>query len=96
VIKKDAKSTGVLQFGTEVVTAADGSISALLGASPGASTSVPIMVELIERCFKDKVKSPEWQAKLKQMIPSYGQSLVKDEALADATRARTSKVLGLA
>jgi malate dehydrogenase (quinone) len=96
VIKKDAKSTGVLQFGTEVVTAADGSISALLGASPGASTSVPIMVELIERCFKDKVKSTEWQAKLKQMIPSYGQSLVKDEALADATRARTSKILGLA
>lgn len=96
VIKKDAKKTGVLQFGTEVVTAADGSISALLGASPGASTSVPIMVELIERCFKDKVKTPEWQAKLKQMIPSYGQSLTNDEALADATRARTSKLLGLA
>nr|WP_294946491.1 malate:quinone oxidoreductase [uncultured Mucilaginibacter sp.] len=95
VIKKDANHTGVLQFGTEVVTSADGSISALLGASPGASTSVPIMVELIERCFKDKAKSPEWQAKLKQMIPSYGQSLAKDEALADATRARTSKVLGL-
>jgi malate dehydrogenase (quinone) len=95
VIKKDKDKTGVLQFGTEVVTAADGSISALLGASPGASTSVPIMIELIERCFKDKAKTPEWQAKLKQMIPSYGQSLSKDEALADATRARTSKVLGL-
>jgi malate dehydrogenase (quinone) len=95
VIKKDEEHTGVLQFGTEVVTSADGSISALLGASPGASTSVPIMVELIERCFKDEAKSPEWQAKLKQMIPSYGQSLAKDEVLADATRARTSKVLGL-
>lgn len=95
VIKKDKDKTGVLQFGTEVVTAADGSISALLGASPGASTSVPIMIELIERCFKDEVQSPEWQAKLKQMIPSYGQSLIKDEALADATRARTSKALGL-
>nr|WP_317127894.1 malate:quinone oxidoreductase [Mucilaginibacter gilvus] len=95
VIKKDKDKTGVLQFGTEVVTSADGSISALLGASPGASTSVPIMVELIERCFKDKVKTPQWQAKLKQMIPSYGQSLVKNEELADATRARTSKTLGL-
>jgi malate dehydrogenase (quinone) len=95
VIKKDADKTGVLEFGTEVVTSADGSISALLGASPGASTSVPIMLDLISRCFKEKAKTPEWQAKFKQMIPSYGQSLIKNEALADATRARTSKVLGL-
>lgn len=95
VIKKDAKHTGVLEFGTEVVTSADGSISALLGASPGASTSVPIMMELISRCFKAQAGSTEWQEKLKQMIPSFGQSLVNDEALADATRARTSKVLGL-
>jgi malate dehydrogenase (quinone) len=95
VIKKDAKRTGVLEFGTEVVTSADGSISALLGASPGASTSVPIMVELISRCFKAQANSTEWQEKLKKMIPSYGQSLIKDEALSNATRERTSKVLGL-
>ncbi|WP_374949306.1 malate:quinone oxidoreductase [Mucilaginibacter sp.] len=95
VIKKDAKHTGVLEFGTEVVTSADGSISALLGASPGASTSVPIMVELIGRCFRAQANSTAWQEKLKTMIPSYGQSLIKDEALADATRERTSKVLGL-
>jgi malate dehydrogenase (quinone) len=95
VIKKDAKRTGVLEFGTEVVTSADGSISALLGASPGASTSVPIMVDLISRCFKEQAKSTAWQEKFKQMIPSYGQSLVTDEALAVATRERTSKALGL-
>jgi malate dehydrogenase (quinone) len=95
VIKKDAKHGGVLEFGTEVVTSADGSISALLGASPGASTSVPIMIHLIERCFKSKAKTDEWQQKLKQMIPSYGQSLANDEALSEATRARTSAVLGL-
>ena len=95
VIKKDAKRTGVLEFGTEVVTSADGTISALLGASPGASTSVPIMVELISRCFKTQAGSAEWQKKFKMMIPSYGQSLIKDEALSDATRSRTSKVLGL-
>ncbi|RFZ94085.1 malate:quinone oxidoreductase [Mucilaginibacter conchicola] len=96
IIKKDEKRTGVLEFGTEVVTSADGTISALLGASPGASTSVPIMITLISRCFKDLINTPEWQDKFKQMIPSYGQSLVNDEALADATRERTSKVLGLA
>jgi malate dehydrogenase (quinone) len=95
VIKKDAKRGGVLEFGTEVVTAADGSIAALLGASPGASTSVPIMIQLIERCFKAQAKTPEWQAKLKEMIPSYGQSLAKDAALSDAVRKRTTEVLGL-
>ncbi|MFD1257648.1 malate:quinone oxidoreductase [Mucilaginibacter terrae] len=96
VIKKDPKRGGVLEFGTEVVTAADGSIAALLGASPGASTSVPIMVQLIERCFKAQAKTPEWQAKLKIMIPSYGQSLSKNAQLANETRAHTSKVLELA
>lgn len=93
IIKKDDKLGGKLEFGTEVVTSADGSISALLGASPGASTSVPIMIQLIERCFKDKAKSAAWQAKLKQMIPSYGQSLSNNEQLADATRERTGQIL---
>jgi malate dehydrogenase (quinone) len=96
VIKKDAKHGGVLEFGTEVVTSADGSISALLGASPGASTSVPIMIQLIERCFKNEIKTDEWQQKLKQMIPSYGQSLANNKELSETTRARTSEVLGLA
>jgi len=95
VIKKDPKRGGVLEFGTEVVTAADGSIAALLGASPGASTSVSIMVQLIERCFKGKAQSAEWQSKLKAMIPSYGQSMVKNVQLANETRERTSKVLEL-
>ena len=95
VIKKDAKRGGVLEFGTEVVTAADGSIAALLGASPGASTSVPIMIQLIERCFKTQAKTDEWQTKLKAMIPSYGQSLAKDAALSKEVRDRTSEALGL-
>jgi malate dehydrogenase (quinone) len=68
----------------------------LLGASPGASTSVPIMIQLIERCFKNHINTTEWQQRLKQMIPSYGESLANNEALSEATRARTSKVLGLA
>jgi malate dehydrogenase (quinone) len=95
VIKKDPKRGGVLEFGTEMVTAADGSIAALLGASPGASTSVPIMVQLIERCFKTQAQTTQWQEKLKSMIPSYGQSLVKNVQLANNTRERTSKVLEL-
>ena len=72
VIKKDAQHGGVLEFGTEVVSAADGSIAALLGASPGASTAVSIMITLMERCFPEKINTPEWQQKLKKMVPSYG------------------------
>lgn len=95
VIKKDEKGGGILEFGTEVVSAADGSIAALLGASPGASTAVSIMLDLLNRCFKSKLKSDEWQAKIKQMIPTYKQKLAEDEALCNATRNRTSSVLKL-
>ncbi|MCO6061929.1 malate:quinone oxidoreductase, partial [Pseudomonas sp. MOB-449] len=56
IIKKDAKKGGILQFGTEIVAAADGSIAALLGASPGASVSVSVMLEVIERCFPEQYK----------------------------------------
>jgi malate dehydrogenase (quinone) len=95
VIKKHPIHGGVLEFGTEMVSAADGSIAALLGASPGASTAVSIMLQLLQRCFKDRYETPEWQAKIKQMIPSFGKSLSKDPALLEEIRAYTSDVLGL-
>lgn len=72
IIKKDEALGGVLKLGTEVVTSKDGSIAGLLGASPGASTAPPIMLEVLNKVFKDKVASAEWQAKIKQIIPSYG------------------------
>ncbi len=95
VIKKDKKKGGILEFGTEVVSAADGSIAALLGASPGASTAVSIMLELMERCFKDSINSKEWQDKIKQMIPSYGKKLADNSELCKETRQHTSSVLKL-
>ncbi len=95
VIKKDHDHGGVLEFGTEIVNAKDGSIAALLGASPGASTSVSIMLDVISRCFKDRVDSELWQKKLKEMIPSYGRSLGKDPELCEKTRERTSRILDL-
>jgi malate dehydrogenase (quinone) len=96
VIRKDPKRGGVLQFGTEVISAHDGSISALLGASPGASTSVEIMLKVIERCFPDQIASEAWQAKLKKMIPSHGESLARDPVLHDRVRDWTRDTLGLA
>ena len=95
VIKKDEKHGGILEFGTEVVSAADGSIAALLGASPGASTAVSIMLTLMSRCFPQYVEKPEWQKKLSQMIPSYGQSLSEDPVLMETLRTQTSHALKL-
>ncbi len=95
VIKKDDEEGGVLEFGTEVVSAADGSIAALLGASPGASTAVSIMLDLLDKCFPDRVKSDPWQRKLTEMIPSYGQVLGNNPELGQRLRRHTSEVLGL-
>jgi malate dehydrogenase (quinone) len=95
VIKKHPKLLGMLQFGTEVIHAGDGSIAALLGASPGASTAVSIMLELIGDCFGDKLKSLPWQTKLKEMIPSHGESLITDAPLHDRINSWTRDVLGL-
>ena len=95
VIKKDEEEGGVLEFGTEVVNAADGSISALLGASPGASTAVAIMIDLLHRCFADKMKTAEWQNKIQKMIPSYRQSLAENETFSKESRKRTAAALDL-
>jgi malate dehydrogenase (quinone) len=95
IIKKDRDQGGKLEFGTEIVNSADGSVAALLGTSPGASTSVSIMLDLLQRCFKEQINTPDWQAKLKSMIPSYGHSLGKDAALCREIRERTSRTLNL-
>jgi len=91
VIRPDAKKVGVLQFGTEVVTSADGSMAGLLGASPGASTAVPIMINVLERCFPERVAG--WRAPLKKMVPSYGTALSDDPDKAAKSQARTAKAL---
>jgi malate dehydrogenase (quinone) len=70
IIKRDGHGGGSLKFGTEVVTSADGSIAALLGASPGASTAVSIMVEVLQRCFSTRWYSTEWRARVAQLLPS--------------------------
>lgn len=95
VIKKDPVHGGVLEFGTEIVCAGDGSIAALLGASPGASTAVSIMLELLEKCFPEKLATAQWQQKLREMIPSYKVSLVANEALFEETTAASAKLLQL-
>ncbi|BDA78231.1 putative malate:quinone oxidoreductase [Leptospira kobayashii] len=95
IIKEDKEEGGVLEFGTEVVSASDGSLAALLGASPGASTSVSIMLEVLSDCFGEKIKSKEWTSKLKEMIPSYGQSFLHNEELCKTSRKNSHEILNL-
>lgn len=93
VMKKDAKKGGVLQFGTEVVTGADGTIAGLLGASPGASTAASIMLGLLQKCFPDRIGA--WQPQLAELIPSYGQTLNDQPSKAEESLDETAKVLAL-
>ena len=95
IIKRDEDKGGVLKLGTEIVSAKDGSIAGLLGASPGASTAAPIMLTVLETVFKDKVATPEWQAKLHQIVPSYGTKLNGDPDRVAQEWAYTAEVLKL-
>jgi malate dehydrogenase (quinone) len=86
---------GELEFGTELVVAEDKSMVALLGASPGASTAASIAIGVLEKCFKDELTPNRWLPKLKEIIPSYGESLIEDASLARRVRADTAAVLHL-
>lgn len=95
VIKKDEKEGGILEFGTEVISTSDGTLACLLGASPGASTAVAIMIDVLNKCFSDEMKTAMWQEKLKLMIPSYGQSLNENSEFCASIGKMTSKTLKL-
>lgn len=93
VMKRDPKLGGVLQFGTEVIASNDGSIAGLLGASPGASTAAPIMLEVLERCFPKQWST--WQPQLRALVPSLGTTLSADPERAAKSLAQTANVLEL-
>ncbi len=94
VIKRDPKKGPVLQFGTEIVTDKQGTIAALLGASPGASTSPAIMLEVLKKAFPQRLASI-WTPKIEAMIPSYGRTLNDDPAFTNQIRRMTSETLKL-
>ena len=94
-IIKMTKDGGTLKLGTEVVSSSDGSLAALLGASPGASTAVSIMLEVLQSCWREKMSTELWQQRLKKLLPSFGKELVSDETLLDKLRHRSNSLLGL-
>ncbi|WP_339486371.1 malate dehydrogenase (quinone) [Pseudomonas sp. EL_65y_Pfl2_R95] len=95
IIKKDPKRGGILQFGTELVAAADGSLAALLGASPGASVTVSIMLDLIRRCFPEQAKSEQWSNKLNTIFPAMGDVLATDAERYREVQAHCDRLLQL-
>jgi malate dehydrogenase (quinone) len=95
IVKQDPKLGGKLEFGTEVVTSADGTLSALLGASPGASTAAGTMVEVIRRCFPSQSATEAWKAKVREILPSYGHDLSKEPDVLARVRDRNNAMLGL-
>ena len=94
IIKKAPGKEATLQFGTEIFASKDGSVTALLGASPGASTSPYIMLSLMEKAFPEQVNG-KWNPKLHEIVQSYGQDLASNPALLDQVRTYTSSTLGL-
>lgn len=95
IIKRGPDGRGKLEFGTEVVTAADGSLAALLGASPGASTAAATMLEVLHRCFPERIAGSDVQDKLRQVVPSWGHDLSASPELLRTVRDRTNALLGL-
>jgi len=95
IIKPGTERAGKLEFGTEVITSADGSLAALLGASPGASTAVSAMLSIVERCFAERMKEDSWKQKITELVPSYGQNLTDNTELLLQVRKRTLSVLEL-
>ncbi len=93
IMRPTATRRGILQFGTEVVTAGDGSIAGLLGASPGASTATAIMLDVIERCFPADYRN--WQPRLQEIVPSLGRPVSSDPVLFEQVQTRTNRLLGL-
>jgi len=84
---------GDLEFGTELVAAKDKSIVALLGASPGASTAASISIDVLKKCFGNRLTEDSWLPRLKAIIPTYGIDLKTDADACRRTRAETAPVL---
>lgn len=93
IIRTGPAGRGQLHFGTELMTPPEGNLAALLGASPGASTAVPIMIDVLNRCFPGN--ADRWANPLRELVPSLGRELNTAHPWASAIRQRTAAALGL-
>ena len=96
IIKPDPRKGGVLEFGTKIIRSADGSLAALLGASPGASTAVAIMLDLIAQGLPVLTEEQGSVDSLRAFVPTYGESLDANATLLSQVNDRTRALLQLA
>ncbi|MFD4182790.1 malate:quinone oxidoreductase, partial [Rhodococcus sp. NPDC058514] len=94
LIKPDLRKIGVLTFGTEMVTSADGTIAGLLGASPGASIAPAVMVDLLATCFP--ARHEDWESTLRKLMPGIESRVDTSQHNVDANLERTGRILGVA
>ncbi|MDT0688537.1 malate dehydrogenase (quinone) [Salegentibacter sp. F188] len=95
IIKRDKDQGGILEFGTDVVHSTDGTITALLGASPGASVAVPIMINVLKVAFPEKLRTAQWKEKLSEMVPFWNKNIENNIEEFQKAQANSSKKLEL-
>lgn len=95
IMKKPKIGTPKLEFGTEIIFSSKNNLAALLGASPGASISVQLMIEVIEKCFLNDKRSIIWKRKIKKIIPFYEVDLIKNPKLLKKIRSENQRILGI-
>tara|TARA_Y100001968_G_scaffold42730_5_gene32817 strand:+ start:629 stop:2122 length:1494 start_codon:yes stop_codon:yes gene_type:complete len=93
-IIKNTQKGGMLKMGTEVVSSKDGSLAALLGASPGASTAVTTMLKVLFSCWSEKMETEVWKERLVKLLPSFGKKINDDFSLLKKVRERNNDILG--
>ncbi|MFT9380521.1 MULTISPECIES: malate dehydrogenase (quinone) [unclassified Gluconobacter] len=95
IIKPDKGLHGVLRFGTELVRSSDQSLVAILGASPGASIAASVALQVVEKCFSQKISPNEWLPRLKEIFPAYGVDLKQNATLCRELRTNTAATLNI-
>ncbi len=93
IIKK-TKDGGSLQFGTEIVNSADGSLSALLGASPGASTAVTIMIQVLKKSCLFKSDKIHLEKKISHLLYESELKNESDNNFLENIKKRNNSILG--
>lgn len=95
LVTPDHRRIGVLHQGTELVVGGGGTIAGLLGASPGASTAVPIMLNLLQQCFPVEWQK-SWKNIVNEAIPGHDPHTNWATSTVNASVSSTASALNLA
>ena len=91
IIKKSKENKASIEFGTEIIYSSKKNLAGLIGASPGASVSCSIMLDVISNFYKKE----SLQKKINKIVPSYGLSLNSNPKIMREIRKKVYKNLKL-